>query len=110
MKMILGEKGATIDKGLYLLISKIITMDDTNMNQSGRSDETNFDSTDSIVSATELQEALSGIEFPASRQDLVDQANDNGADQSVISALETLPDREYHAVTEVQQAFSGAQA
>ena len=89
-------------------------MQDTNKDKtSGETKSTETEATTSetgTVSAAVLQEALSGLEFPASRQELVDQANDNGAESTVISALQKLPDRQYHAVTEIQQAFTGVQA
>jgi hypothetical protein len=39
-------------------------------------------------------QALTGIEFPATRDQLVEQAKKNGADQHIIDVLSAMPDDE----------------
>lgn len=43
----------------------------------------------------QLQKHLSGIDYPAGKQDLIDTAREQGADEEVLSTLERLPDRQY---------------
>jgi hypothetical protein len=53
-----------------------------------------------------LQKALGGIDYPASKDDILRTAKDNGADDSVLSALEGIPDRDYDGPTGVSEAVS----
>ena len=43
----------------------------------------------------EIQKHLAGVDYPASRDDLVAAARSNGADDSTLKLLGNLPDREY---------------
>ncbi|WP_336660715.1 DUF2795 domain-containing protein [Leucobacter sp. USHLN153] len=56
----------------------------------------------------EVQRHLGGVDYPASRDDLVETARNNGAGDDVVSALEALPDREYDSPTAVSEAISGS--
>ena len=47
------------------------------------------------VSPIDVQKALGDTDYPAKKQDLVETARKNGADDRVIQTLERLPDREY---------------
>ncbi|MEU9884469.1 DUF2795 domain-containing protein [Sphaerisporangium sp. NPDC051011] len=42
-----------------------------------------------------VQKYLSGVDYPASKQQLVDHAKKKGADEQAMKALGRLPDREY---------------
>ena len=59
------------------------------------------------VNPIELQKHLGGVDYPASRDDLVKKAEENGADEEVLEALRGIPDREYDAPTAVTKAVSG---
>jgi len=59
------------------------------------------------VNPIELQKHLGGVDYPASRDDLVKKAEQNGADEDVLEALRGIPDREYDAPTAVTKAVSG---
>lgn len=59
------------------------------------------------VNPIELQKHLGGVDYPASRDDLVKKAEENGADDEVLEALRGIPDREYDAPTAVTKAVSG---
>lgn len=48
-----------------------------------------------------MQQYLEGIEFPVTRDELVDYAQTNGANEDVIGQLEKLPDREYASMAEL---------
>jgi len=60
----------------------------------------------SSPSPIDLQKALGGIDYPASKDDILRTARDNGADDSVLSALEGIPDRSYDGPTGVSEAVS----
>ncbi|GGS57081.1 hypothetical protein GCM10010156_14720 [Planobispora rosea] len=55
----------------------------------------------------ELQKHLSGVDYPASRDELVDTAREQGADEDIIRALESIPDREYDGPNAVSKAAAG---
>jgi len=48
---------------------------------------------------------LKGAHFPASKEDLVDLAKSNGAEEEVLEVLENLPGDEYASVAEVMKAY-----
>ena len=59
------------------------------------------------VNPIELQKHLGGVDYPATRDELVKKAEQNGADSDVLEALRGIPDEEYDAPTAVTKAVSG---
>lgn len=57
--------------------------------------------------AIELQKYLSGVDYPASKEDLVQTARDQGAPDDVIEALEQADQDEFDGPTAVSSAVSG---
>ena len=55
----------------------------------------------------QVQKFLAGIDYPASKADIVRVAKDNGADNEVRSALEGIADREYDGPTDVTEEVAG---
>lgn len=53
----------------------------------------------------QVQKFLGGIDYPASKQDIVSSAKDSGADANVLDALNGLPDKTFNAPTDVSQAI-----
>lgn len=54
----------------------------------------------------EIQKHLKGIDYPASKQELVNHAKKQGADRKVLSLLEQLPDdEEFDSPTDVNKAI-----
>lgn len=49
----------------------------------------------------EVEKHLKGIKFPASKQDLIEQARQNQAPGEVLSVLERMPDREFRTAADV---------
>lgn len=47
------------------------------------------------VNPIQLQKHLKGVDYPASKEDLVKHAQQQGADEDALSALEQLPDEQY---------------
>ncbi|MEU9984532.1 DUF2795 domain-containing protein [Streptomyces sp. NPDC050856] len=47
------------------------------------------------VNPIAMQKALGGVNYPASKQDIVDHAQGNGADDEIMEALNALPEKDY---------------
>ncbi len=58
-----------------------------------------------MVSPVQVQRFLSGIDYPVSKEDLVNHARDKGADENIIEALEKLPEQTYESANDVSQAI-----
>lgn len=56
----------------------------------------------------QVQKYLSGIDYPASKDDVVSTAEQAGAPDDVLEALRAIPDGEYDAPTAVSSAVSDA--
>lgn len=57
---------------------------------------------------TRIQQALEGASFPARRDDLVEHARENGADDDVIEQLQGLPGLTFASPTEVTMQLGNA--
>jgi Protein of unknown function (DUF2795) len=53
-----------------------------------------------------VQKYLSGISYPATREQLIERARKNDADDEVLSALQDIPDREYSGPDQVSKAVA----
>ena len=62
-----------------------------------------MDNQSNYVNPIQVQRFLKGVDYPASKQDLIDKAKSHGADEGVIGTLEKLPDRMYDGPTGVTQ-------
>ncbi|MCW2691109.1 MAG: hypothetical protein JWR37_5999 [Mycobacterium sp.] len=58
-----------------------------------------------MANPIDVQKALAGESYPASKSDLIEKAKENGADQSLVDDLDKLPDREYSGPDQVQKAL-----
>lgn len=56
------------------------------------------------INPIQLQKHLKGMDYPASKDELLQQAQKNGADKNAIAVLERLPDEEYETPAEVSKA------
>ncbi|WJY00758.1 DUF2795 domain-containing protein [Curtobacterium sp. SP.BCp] len=56
----------------------------------------------------EIQKYLSGIEYPASKDDIVATAEREGASGDALEALKNIPDGDYDAPTAVSSAVTEA--
>ncbi|OZB83911.1 DUF2795 domain-containing protein [Microbacterium sp. 13-71-7] len=54
-----------------------------------------------------VQTHLSGVGFPASREDLVAAARDAAAADVIVDALAALPERSYEDLADVTEALFG---
>jgi hypothetical protein len=55
----------------------------------------------------QVQKFLGGLDYPASKDTIVQTAKKHGADKDVLDALEGIPDREYDAPPAISKAISG---
>ncbi len=56
-------------------------------------------------SVTNLTKHLQGIDFPASKQDLINHARKKGVDDSVMNLLNEMEDHEYRSMKDVMKEY-----
>jgi hypothetical protein len=52
-----------------------------------------------------IARCLGGMDFPANKEDIVEYAEDNDADDELLSRLERLPDKQYGNMADVMQGI-----
>ncbi|HLH26769.1 MAG TPA: DUF2795 domain-containing protein [Chloroflexota bacterium] len=52
-----------------------------------------------------MQKHLRGVDYPASKQDLMKRAEQEGADENARQALARLPDQKYNSPNDVSEAL-----
>ena len=57
------------------------------------------------VNPIQIQKFLKGVDYPPSKEALLQNAERNGADEVVRTTLEQLPDQEYETPADVSQAL-----
>lgn len=57
------------------------------------------------VNPIQLQKHLKGVDYPASKEDLIEHARQQGADEDALSALEQIPDEQYETPADVSKAI-----
>lgn len=57
------------------------------------------------INPIELQKSLKGVDYPASKNDVVKAAEKNGADKDVMEALHGLKDQTFEKPTDVTKAL-----
>ena len=57
------------------------------------------------VNPIQIQKFLKGVNYPASKSDLLENAEREGADEDVRATLEKLPDQEYETPADVSKAL-----
>ncbi|MFF0223887.1 DUF2795 domain-containing protein [Streptomyces sp. NPDC004629] len=61
------------------------------------------------MSPIDLQKALKGADYPASRDDLVSLARSNGADDKIVDKLSHAGTRRFDGPNDVQKAVFGSE-
>lgn len=56
----------------------------------------------------QVQKFLGGLDYPASKDDIVSKAESAGADDNVMDALRGLPDREYDGPNGISKELGGS--
>jgi hypothetical protein len=59
------------------------------------------------ISPIDLQKALKGADYPASRDDLVSLARNNGADDTLVEKIAQVGQKDFDGPNEVQKAVFG---
>ena len=59
---------------------------------------------DQAVNPIQLQRFLDGVNYPASKQDLIETARKQGAGDQVLETLRRMPDKRYGSPVDVSQA------
>lgn len=57
------------------------------------------------ATANQVQKYLNGISYPANKSDIVRHARTKGADNTIIDALNKLPDQAYSSIGDVTKAM-----
>ncbi len=57
------------------------------------------------VSASQIAVYLKGIDFPADKRKIIEQAKMNGAPDNVMQFMNRLPERQYTRANEVEAEF-----
>jgi len=57
-----------------------------------------------MPSPIDIQKALKGMDYPASKDQIVAHAEQNGADPEILDALRGIDDREYEGPSGVSSA------
>ena len=57
------------------------------------------------VSPAQVEKSIKGIRFPASRRELVEQAESNNADSKVLTILENIPDKQFKSPVDISKAI-----
>lgn len=52
---------------------------------------------------------LSGIDFPANKDDLVEHARKNGTEDEVMEVIESLPEGQYESMADVMKGVGEAE-
>ena len=55
----------------------------------------------------QIQKFLGGMDYPVSKDTILQTAKKEGADQNVLDALGRIPDGEYDAPTAISKAVAG---
>lgn len=53
----------------------------------------------------DIQKHLKGMDYPASKEDLVSHAKQHGADENICAVLRDLPEEQYHNAADVSKAI-----
>ena len=57
------------------------------------------------ISPSQIEKSIKGIKFPASKQDLIQQAELNNADSDVLNILNNVKDKRYNSPIEISIAI-----
>ncbi len=56
-------------------------------------------------SPANVQKYLKGVDYPAKKQELMDQAKKNGAPQEVVQVIQQFPNKEFAGPQDVMKAY-----
>jgi hypothetical protein len=53
----------------------------------------------------QVQKYLSGMDYPADKDEIIDHAKDQGADDDIVQILQQLPEQDYKTAADVSKAI-----
>lgn len=56
-----------------------------------------------VPNPVQVQKFLGGLDYPVDKSEIVEKARSEGADENVMQALESIPDREYESPVSVSR-------
>jgi len=56
-------------------------------------------------SPSNISHYLKGIDFPATKDQLLEHAQENDAEQDVLDKIESMPDEEYQSMADVMKGY-----
>lgn len=62
-----------------------------------------------IMSSGKIQEFLQGLNFPISKQELINKIREKGADNNIMSSLQKMTDKQYQTPADVVDEFRKTQ-
>ncbi len=68
-------------------------------------DDNPNDMNQQTVNPVEVEKFLSGVDYPASKEELIRKAQDEGADENVIKTLKALQQEEFNSPKDVSEAI-----
>ncbi|RJP47332.1 MAG: DUF2795 domain-containing protein [Armatimonadetes bacterium] len=71
-------------------------MDENEISQGGQG---------SVVNPIQVQKFLEGLDYPVNKQQLVDYAKKQGADENVMRTLNRIPDQSFETPVDVSEAI-----
>lgn len=57
------------------------------------------------VNPIQVQKFLGGVDYPASKQDLINKAKEEKADDNVLQTLQSMPGDNFNSVKDVAEAI-----
>ena len=57
------------------------------------------------VSPAQVEKSIKGTHFPAQKQDLIQRAKENNANQDVLEVLENMPDKQFKSPVDISKAM-----
>jgi len=57
------------------------------------------------VNPIQVQKYLKGMGYPASRADVIRKAQESGADERILAALQKLPETQFNSPNDISQAL-----
>lgn len=78
--------------------------DGTESRQDSQQDDTGLKG--GSVGGENVRDYLNGLDFPASRDEVVDHVMSQGASEMVIITLASIPDQDFQSPEEINQALS----
>jgi trehalose-6-phosphatase len=58
------------------------------------------------ITPVQLEQNLGILNYPATKQDLIKNAEEHGADEKILRALKKMPSKQYETIAAVSQTLS----